>query len=49
MEDKTCICGHVQSVHATGRKGGVSCCMDCIEKGVLDENSLECEGFTEKI
>ncbi|MDH3311697.1 MAG: hypothetical protein OEM28_00950 [Nitrosopumilus sp.] len=43
MGDKTCTCGHKESNHVTGRKNGVSACMDCIEEG---KNSSECEGFT---
>ena len=49
MEDKICICGHEESNHVTGRKDGVSACMDCIEEGIEDKNSTECEGFTEKL
>ena len=47
MEDKTCTCGHKESNHVTGRKNGVSACMGCIEEGIEDKNSSECEGFTE--
>jgi len=46
MEDKICTCGHKESNHVTGRKNGVSACMDCIEC-IEDQNSSECEGFTE--
>jgi len=47
MEDKICVCGHVESNHVTGRKDGVSACMDCIEQSALNQNSSECEGFAE--
>lgn len=49
MEDKICVCGHKESNHVTGRKDGVSACMDCIEESVLNENLSECEGFTERL
>ena len=49
MEDKTCMCGHVESNHVTGRKNGVSACMDCIEHSASNPNSSECEGFIEKL
>ena len=49
MEDKICICGHGESVHATGRKGGATCCIDCMNEGISNNNSSECEGFTEKL
>ncbi len=48
MEDEICMCGHKESMHVTGRKDGVSACMDCIEEGVGNSNSSECEGFTER-
>ena len=44
-----CVCGHVESNHVTGRKDGVSACMDCIEQSALNQNLSECEGFTERL
>ncbi|MDH3339757.1 MAG: hypothetical protein OEL84_00575 [Nitrosopumilus sp.] len=49
MEEKTCTCGHKESQHITGRKDGVSVCMDCIEEGIESKNSSECEGFNETL
>ncbi len=49
MEDKICICGHVESNHVTGRKDGVSACMDCIEYSASNQNFSECEGFVENL
>ena len=48
MEDRTCVCGHKESMHVTGRKDGVQSCMDCIEEGIAKNDYSECEGFTEK-
>lgn len=47
MEDKTCTCGHKESNHVTGRKNGLTACMDCIEKSTEGKNLSECEGFIE--
>ena len=47
MEDRTCVCGHKESMHVTGRKDGVQSCMDCIEEGIAKNHYSECEGFTE--
>lgn len=47
MEDRVCICTHKESMHVTGRKGGIRACMDCIEEGVWEKDFVECEGFTE--
>ena len=48
MEDKTCVCGHKESMHVTGRKDGVQSCMNCIEEGLVRDDYSECEGFTER-
>ena len=45
MEDKTCICGHKESSHVTGRKDGAAACLDCIKEEIEGNGSSECEGF----
>ena len=49
MEDKTCICGHKESIHVVGRKDGVSACIDCIGESASNKNSSECESFVERL
>jgi hypothetical protein len=49
MKDKTCICGHKESIHVVGRKDGVSACIDCIEESASNKNLSECESFVERL